>query len=139
MAIQTCYLFTHAEQEKAAIEELLAPYKEIYSAFILDSSELDACLIPRLDGVLVERAPVDRVDIAAMLTNPPDMFIAETPLDIGDGVDIPHLTKAKCTYNYTERLQETADAYTKKKGKITSVVFFTDDTPATNQNQKTVV
>lgn len=135
MTIQTCYLFTDAEQDKSALDELLAPYKDIYSAFILDSSELDACLIPRLDGVLVERAPADRVDITAMLTNPPDMFIAETPLDIGDGVDIPPLTKAQRTHNYTERLQETADAYAKKKGNITSVVFLTSDAPINNQNQ----
>lgn len=138
MPVQTCYLFTETEIDKSHMESLIEPYKTTYSAFILDSQELNACLIPTLDQTSVEQSPADAVDVARLMANPPDIFIVDTPVELGVGITTQHLTKTQYTHSYTERLNKAIMQYADKKGTITAIVCLTNDTHVSNQKNHTV-
>lgn len=114
------------------MESLIEPYKTIYSAFILDSQELNACLIPTLDQTSVEQSPADAVDVARLMANPPDTFIVDTPIELGMGITTRRLTKTQYTHSYTERLNKAIMQYVEKNGTITAIVCLTNDTHVSN-------
>lgn len=138
MPVQTCYLFTETEVDKPHIESLLEPYKTTYSAFILDSQELNACLIPTLDQTSAEQSSADAVDVARLMANPPDTFVTDIPIELGTGITTHRLAKTQYTSSYTQRLHETLTQYAEKKGTITAIVCLTNDTHVSNQKIHTV-
>lgn len=119
MTIHTCYLFTDTGDDQSVIETIFEPYKDIYSAFVFDSQELNACLIPRIDKTFVESTSAKLVNRTILAKQPPDMFITNT--------STPYLVKARYTHNYIEQLQETVNAYAEKNGVITSVICLMND------------
>lgn len=127
LTVTTCYLFTAVEQDISIIESILARYKEAYSAFILDSQELNACLIPRLDDEKVEETPAQLVNMASIPLNPPDAFIVDTPiLELGNDISAQYITHEQYKDRYMPLLQKTVVDYAKTNGMVTSIIFFTD-------------
>jgi len=129
VTITTCYLFTDAEQDTSIIESILVTYKEKYDAFILDSQELNACLIPLLNDSHVERAPAQLADPDSIASNPPDIFITTTVEK--DGAErVQYIERSKCPKQYVGMLHKTINQYAQKEGVMTSIVLFTaENTP----------
>lgn len=135
MSVLTCYIFTEVEPDLSVIETILKRYAEKYDAFILDSPELNGCLLPLMNGASVDQARVSDINVYKVLTNPPDVFIVDSPifakkLERKGSLEQTHkryFDQKSYPETYISQLNKTNVEYAKKEGMITSVILFTGE------------